>query len=191
MSNASNKDQTPNTFFCLQVGDPEAFSYCYITYRSALLKYAMRLVADRHAAEDLTSETFEILYKRKNSFASERHLLRYLGSVTKWKCQNYLRQKLVRKKIETRFDPGEKYAYIDVYENELGRFYLHKELVSAVDRLPPLKKKVVLLYFNDKKKTKYIASHLRVAEQTVRNQLTKAKTLMRKSLDLSLQSRYK
>lgn len=191
MPNAPNKDQTSNTFFRFQAGDPEAFRYYFDKYHSSLLKYFTRLVADKQAAEDITSDAFAKLYERRNAIVSERHLRGFLVKINKTEFQIYLRHIKCREKIEIGFDLAENNTYIDLRENEQQRFWLYKELALAIDRLPPLKKKVVLLYFYEKKKTRFIASHLRVAEQTVRNQLTKAKVLVRKSLDLSLQSHYK
>lgn len=182
-NSATNEGCAHDIFLRFKTGDPGALGYYFIRYHSSLLTSTIQFLDNKQAAEDIVSELFVSLYERRNEIKNERHLLGYLYHTNKSKCLDYLRHKKNREKAETSFDLAERYAYIDVGEIEQARSSLYEELSIAIEQLSPLKKKVVLLYFFEKKKTQFIASHLRLAEQTVRNQLSKAKMLVKKSLD--------
>ena len=183
MSNSdTNKGYAQEIFLRFKAGDPRAFRYYFTKYHESVLASSMRLLDDQQAAEDVVSEVFYTLYDRRNKIADERHLLSYIFTVSRSECADYLRRKKRREEAESGFDWTEQYSYIDLREIEEEQLSLYKKLISAIEKLPPLKKAVVILYFYEKKKTQFIASDMKVARQTVLNQLTKAKGLVRKSL---------
>lgn len=128
------------------------------------------------------SEVFVKLYEKRSNIIDERHLFDYLFQVTRSKCTDYLRKKKVREKAETSFGLTGADFYIDPGEEELIIQYLYLNLVSAIQRLPPRQRRIMELYYFEKKKTRSIASQMQVREQTVRNHLNRAKAFMRKVL---------
>ena len=128
------------------------------------------------------SEVFVKLYEKRSNIINERHLFDYLFLLTRSKCTDYLRKKKVREKAETSFGLTAADFYIDPGEEERVYQYLYLNLALAIQRLPPRQRRIMELYYYEKKKTRLIASQMQMQEQTVRNHLNRAIVFMRKVL---------
>lgn len=137
-------------------------------YRLALCR--LQNLAD---AEDVFQETFLQLLKQKNAQSwDEEHLKAWLLRVAINKCADIGRQ---RKRYGC-------VALEDIPELSGEDTFRYTELWDAVNRLPEKPRMIFHLHYADGYKTEEIAEILNVPASTVRVNLNRARTTLRKEL---------
>lgn len=112
-------------------GDNDALDELIVLYSDALVGFAMCIVGDAAAAEDVVADMFACLVIKRNKFSDESSLKAYLFKIARNKCINYLRSSS-RKCEGVDFEQlagGD--AETDVLKRERGRL-----IYSALEKLP-------------------------------------------------------
>ncbi|MCU7549718.1 sigma-70 family RNA polymerase sigma factor [Chitinophagaceae bacterium LB-8] len=149
-------------------GDRKAFETIYHQYYLSVFRFAKRLVIDRAAAEDITTETFLKLWKKRSDFADPQKLKSFLFITAKNACLNHLRSEKRQGQNQLELEN----ALADQTETNFLQHEItecvYQFLYEEIDRLP-LKMKTILKLQLVGMKNDEISVHMNIAEKTVRN----------------------
>lgn len=154
-------------------GERAAFAGLVRRHQRPVYSLALRMLADRHAAEDLSQEVFLQLYRNLSAVSSEAHLGFWLRKVTLHRAIDQLRRA-----------PGYGSAApedAEVAASEAGRTdpLLERRLRSLLGELPPAARAVVLLRYQEDLDPVEIARTLKMPLNTVKSHLRRSLAQLR------------
>ncbi len=153
-------------------------------------RFAVRLTADRHEAEDLTQETMLRAWRA-------RHRLREPGAAAVWLLRitaNLWRDRLRQKGRRTEaagpleFEPPG--SAVPVAEEFTDQEDLRRAL-AAMDALPPRQREVLYLHACEGLDQAEIAAVLGISTQSVKSSLSLARQKLRRKLDDVCRERFR
>jgi RNA polymerase sigma-70 factor (ECF subfamily) len=164
-----------------QNGDEQAFEALILSYSPPLYKIIIRLVSDDAEAEAVIQEAFWRVWRALGYYQNDRPFFPYLVKV----ALNYLRDRWRAGHLreENTVDIEEVGDQImdpvpaperKVIESEAREF-----LIQALDKLPAIYKKVIVLRYQAGLSYVEIAEYLNVPLNTVRTHLRRAKERLR------------
>lgn len=154
-------------------GERAAFGELVRRHQRSVYSLALRMLADRHAAEDLAQEVFLQLYRNLSAVSSEAHLTFWLRKVTMHRAIDRLRR-TPRYESAT---PEE--AAAAAGETEPGDPLLERRLRSLVGELPAAARAVVLLRYQEDLDPVEIARTLKMPLNTVKSHLKRSLAQLR------------
>ena len=157
-------------------GEPAAFGALVGRHQRTVFSLALRMLADRHAAEDLAQEVFLQLYRSLSTLSSEAHLGFWLRRVTMHRAIDRLRRTPRYESAapeETEAAPG---------EAEDADPMLERRLRSLVRELSPDARAVVLLRYQEDLDPMEIARTLRMPVNTVKSHLKRSLAQLRERI---------
>ena len=140
------------------------------TYADMVYRIAFRYTGNRTDADDVFSETFLAYFRKKRSFESEEHRKAWLIRVAINCAKDLVRARLVY----TELDPGLVSDGRDTDNTEQ-----RLDLRQAIDRLPKEYREVICLFYLEQLSVHEIAQVLGRNENTVKVQLSRARTKLR------------
>ncbi|MBL1408250.1 RNA polymerase sigma factor [Sphingobacterium faecale] len=164
----------------LASGRHTAFEYIYKEFQPALVFFAGNLLKsdDIMLAEELVQDSFLKLYQRHDNFKTFNSLKAFLYICTRNACYNHLEQQKVRQRHMQDYV----YEYIDTQQSiilEMMHTETVRELLQAINTLPPQCKAVVDLLIHEDKSYAEISEILGVTVSTVKNQRARAISLLK------------
>lgn len=154
--------------------DEVAFRKLFDTYYQKLFHLALYFIKSKELAEEIVSDVFFIIWKRRKALGDVDDIEKYLYISTKNQALHYIRRTPVIDKI-----PLELYT-VNVLrdENNPEDKLLSQEystlIQKAIDSLPDKCREVFRLVLSDKLKHKQIAQLLNISEKTVEAHITTA-----------------
>jgi len=135
-----------------------------------LYRIALAILANKAEAEDVVHDAFIKLFEKLPSFESPNHEIAWLTKVTVNLCKNRLRSHWWK-----RTEP-----LLDTYP---ARNDYQQGVMEAVLKLPKKYRAVIHLFYYEGYATKEIAEMTEQKESTVRQQLTRARRLLKEYLE--------
>ena len=157
-------------------GERAAFAALVRAHQRSVFSLALRMLADRHAAEDLAQEVFLQLYRNLSSVSSEAHLAFWLRKVTMHRAIDRLRR-------TSRYEgaaPEE--AEAAASEAPEADPMLERRLRALMRELSPAARAVVLLRYQEDLDPLEIARTLKMPLNTVKSHLKRSLAQMRERL---------
>ena len=160
----------------------EQFKEIFEEYYPSLYHYALRLITDEEAADDIVQDAFLHLWKVRNK--SNLHFIKgYLYTSVRNNCMNYLRHEKVKAYYAGNLQQEQFIHTLSFLEEEVGR-----ELMKSVNKLPEQRKTVLLLHIEGYSQEE-IAQKLGISVNTVKTHKLRARKFLRnefKNLDKGL-----
>lgn len=161
--------------------DPEALQSLIHLYFPILCRFAQRILQDKAAAEDATTDVFVKLWQKAPEFDDSQHIKNFLYRSIRNTCLNVLRS---RQREEARHE-----TFTDIYlhdEDAFAREILQAEVLAEIRKelqqfAPRLREIFIMAYFQQLSNEE-IAQKLNLSNQTVRNQKASALSLLRKKI---------
>jgi RNA polymerase sigma-70 factor (ECF subfamily) len=154
-------------------GEPSAFAALVRRYQRTVYSVALRMLSDRHRAEDLAQEVFLQLYRSLDTIGSDAHLAFWLRKVA-------VNRAIDRIRHEARYESeplAEAAAVVD--EGGDSDPLLQRRMAELVAQLPPAARAVVVLRYQEDLDPVDIASTLDMPINTVKSHLKRSLTLLR------------
>lgn len=148
----------------------KAFESDFRTYYRPLCLYALHYLGDADTVEDVVQECFTALWRQEKPVANVKS---WLYSAVRNRSIDVL-----RRPGKTEPLPSDLEGPISDYEAE-DRSVLEARLWTAVDALPKMRRKCLLLAKRDGLSYKEIADELNLSEHTVRNHISRALETLR------------
>lgn len=157
-------------------GDAAAFGTLVRRHQRSVYGLALRMLTDRHQAEDLAQEVFLQLYRSLGSVESEQHLAFWLRRVTMHRAIDRLRRepKYLTVQLEDAASVPAEPADADPI--------LERRLRSLLGELAPAARAVVLLRYQEDLDPVEISRTLRMSVNTVKSHLKRSLSLLRAAL---------
>lgn len=162
-------------------GDEMAFESLFKSFFAELSVYATRFVEDMENAEEIVQDIFFNLWNNRAKLNINTSIKAYLYTTVRNTCLNLIKHK----KVESKY---REYFSRQLHEDELrpedwmeGN-ELQEKINSALEQLPPERKKVFMMSRFENLKYKEIAEKLNISIKTVENQMGKALKFLREEL---------
>jgi RNA polymerase sigma-70 factor (ECF subfamily) len=156
-----------------RAGDASAFAALVRRYQRSVFSIALRMLSDRHRAEDLAQEVFLQLYRTLDNIESDTHLAFWLRKVAMNRAIDRMRQ-------ESHYDSEpltEAEAVMDQVREDDP--LLQRRMAELVAQLPPAARAVLVLRYQEDLDPTDIASTLDMSINTVKSHLKRSLTLLR------------
>ncbi|MDX1284361.1 MAG: RNA polymerase sigma-70 factor [Draconibacterium sp.] len=139
-----------------------------------LLHFAMGFIRDKEAAEEIVSDVYVKIWKKRSEIQKIQNLKSYLFISVKNGCLSHLRK--INKEKLVLLDEYKDFHFlpVDGPENDLIDKEAVKEIYKAIELLPPKCKLAFTLAKINGLKHKEIAEIMEVSEKTVNNHLVSA-----------------
>lgn len=168
--------------------ETEQFEAFMRNYQNMVFSTAMRLLANKAEAEDVSQEVFLRAYSRFTELRDSPTAGGWLKTVATNLCLNHLSRYRSRWTFFTDMFQGEEgdspveFAAPDDITEELSRADAHELLERAVQTLPPAQRAPLVLYHMDGMSYEEIAARLRVSLGKVKTDIFRAREALRKQL---------
>ena len=157
----------------------KVYESLFINYYPQLAKFAQGYIFDLHESEDIVQNLFIHFWEDAERINLDLSLKAYFFKAVKNRCINYLR--------DIQIHDRHNILYVEALLNqENGDEYQDPELIAqinaAIAQLPEQMVRIVKLKYLEGKKLEEIAQIHEVSKNTVKTQLLRAKTKLRKIL---------
>jgi RNA polymerase sigma-70 factor (ECF subfamily) len=152
----------------IAAGDQTAFKEIYTGIYKNLYQFALAIVRNREAAEEIVQDVFIRIWRNRTQLPAVQNLRVYLYTATKNTALNYLSSK-ARQNITEPFDHIniELNGSVTTPEQIMITAEIDKIIREAVDALPPRCKMIFKLTREDGLKYKEVSQILNIAVNTI------------------------
>lgn len=173
-------------FSSLQLGDHQAMEEIYQAYWEDVFDAALKKTGDDALAQDITQEIFISLWENRTTIKLTGSLGAYMHGAVKYKVINYFRSGSIKEQHQSAFTALMDEERTAAADDKLILKELHLEVDAAIALLPEKMQLVFSMSRKQEKSIKEIASELDISVQTVKNQISAALKLLKKSLSYIL-----
>lgn len=163
----------------LKKGNQEAFNELYNTFRVPAIRFCNSIVKDAEEAESIVQDVFIKIWNRHDTINPDLNFTSYLFTIIKNRVFDYLK--------EVKRSEAMKQAYwqkIEEYKSQDSELKEERfaKIKHAVENLSSRRKEIIRLNYDEGKSYEEIARQLNISKNTVKNQLVKAKQMIRSQL---------
>ena len=162
-------------------GDSEAFGVLVGKYQSRLSRHIERRVKDVETAKDLSQEVWLKAYRGINTFRCDSSFSSWLFRIAENHVIDYFRKQKHAPSLEPLHEISEHHITQTAAcpSRDLERAELRRHLRDAIAELPPMRRRVFLLYYHHELPIKAIAKRLCRSEGTIKTHLRNARRQLR------------
>ncbi|GAB3704713.1 RNA polymerase sigma-70 factor [Spirosoma flavus] len=164
-------------------GDQTAFAKLYRHYRTPALKFCVSLLKDTEDAENMVHDVFIKIWERRATINPSLNFNSYLFTCLRNLAFDHLKQLEKSQLLKQRYVERMQVMHSEHPDEEEARIQL---LQVAISSLSEKRKLILRMNVEDGKSYQEIAELLRISKNTVKNQLVKAKQLLREKVDFAL-----
>lgn len=161
----------------LRLGDREAQRILYETYYGPLMAICQRYTGGDHEAMDLLHESFIKIFSKIGRYETGTALLAWMRRITVNTAIDHY-----RKSSRRRTEDLERAYHLSSHEPDVISKCGAKEILEAVQKLPPTYRTIFNLYVIEGYSHKEIADQLNITDSTSRSNLVKARSKLQKAL---------
>lgn len=154
-------------------GDQAAYKELYLTFYKALMQFAYSMVRSHETAEEIVSDVFINLWKKKEELTKIQNLRLYLFVSTKNTALNYLRAQKKPLLQAEQYQVQLQSIYFDP-ERLMITAEMVKRVQAAIRKLPPRCQLIFKLVKEDGLKYREVAELLDLSLKTIENQVATA-----------------
>jgi RNA polymerase sigma-70 factor (family 1) len=174
----------PNPLLLQKVikGDQDAFADLYCYYRTPALKFCITLLKDEEEAENVLHEVFIRIWDKRAHINPDLNFNSYLFTCLRnFAFDHFKRMEKNNRLREVYMERMHGYHYEDPEESEERIQFVSK----VVNSLSEKRKQILLMNVYEGKSYQEIAEQMKISKNTVKNQLVKAKQILRTQLTLA------
>ncbi len=174
--NGTETDSSDDLLTRALAGEAAAFGMLVRTHQRSVYSLALRMLSDRHEAEDLAQEVFLGLHRNLSSVQSPAHLIFWLRKVTLNRAIDRLRRE-PRQTVSLE-DAGS--LIVDATEQRDP--LLQRRMRALLAQLPPAPRAVMLLRYQEDLNPNEIARTMNMSVNTVKSHLKRSLTTLRERI---------
>ncbi|HEV7379896.1 MAG TPA: RNA polymerase sigma-70 factor [Dyadobacter sp.] len=162
-------------------GDENAFAELYNYYKSPALRFTTSLLKDDEEAENMVQDVFLKIWIKRAHIKPEYNFSSYLFTCLRNMAFDYFKKMEKSEQLRKQFMEGMTLFADEEREEKERRISL---VQNAVESLSVKRKLILKLNIEEGKSYQEIAEFLRISKNTVKNQLVKAKQILREKMDV-------
>ncbi len=160
--------------------DKSAFKEFFLLFQPRIFKFLYRYTGIKDIAEDLTQETFIKFWEVKENLEMDSYPVAYLFRIARNLANNYATRHIV---VQPLFNNDELLVNIcKDPDKELDQLFLMDDFQRAINMLPERCRAIFILSRYEGYEYSEIADTFQISLQTVKNQMNKAISILRKRL---------
>ncbi|MDQ6478474.1 sigma-70 family RNA polymerase sigma factor [Dyadobacter sp. LHD-138] len=163
-------------------GDEAAFATLYNYYKTPALRFAISLLKDEEEAENMVQDVFLKIWMKREHIKPDHNFNSYLFTCLRNMAFDHFKKIEKNDYLRRQYMELIKIAADDEKEEKERRIYL---IQAAIDSLSLKRKQILRLNIEEGKSYQEIAEFLRISKNTVKNQLVKAKQILREKVDFA------
>ncbi|CAG4988894.1 ECF RNA polymerase sigma factor SigE [Dyadobacter sp. CECT 9275] len=172
-----------NTLRKVTLGDEAAFAQLYNYYKNPALRFSISLLKDEEEAENMTQDLFLKIWMRRAQIKPDQNFSSYLFTCLRNMAFDHFKKMEKSEQMRMHYMDMMKAYAEDEKEEKERRLNM---VQTAVDSLSVKRKMILRLNIEEGKSYQEIAEFLRISKNTVKNQLVKAKQLLRDKVDFAV-----
>ena len=166
-------------------GDEDAFAELVNKHKKAVHALAWRVIGDFHIAEDITQDTFLIVYQRLHTLKDPNQFLGWLYVITRRRCYAWLRKRRIHTQpledAETTMIGKDVYSQHVADERANTAIDVQREVVKKLlAKLKESERTVMTLHYLGEMKVEEISKFLGVSVGTIKSRLQRARKRLQK-----------
>ena len=165
----------------LKRGEQPAFSEIYQRYWPILYRHAFRMLKSEAESEDVVQDTFVNLWKAAHDLPDHTSLGAYLYTMVRNRVLNIIAKSSVHASYRNDLERFMVEGY-ELSDHLVREKVLAKIIEQEIQQLPPRMREVFERKRNDYLSYKEIAEVMDISELTVKTQMNKAITILRRKL---------
>ena len=163
----------------LKNGDVNAFRAIFDLYQSTVYGIAKKMTGDTHYSEEITSQVFVTLWKKREILNPDYPILSLIIKITKDLVANHY-NKILREKTNLDKYLTETSSHYQFADDTDIIFQLYLDIAeNAIQQLPEKRREIFKLYFYQNISYSEIAQQLEIEESTARVHVFKALEFLR------------
>lgn len=166
----------------LSTGDENAFNELYNLYREPAIRFCNSILKDADESENIVQEVFIKVWNKRSGINPELNFTSYLFTIIKNRVFDHLKE--IKKNTLLKEIYWKNILEYKVLDNDVQEERLSK-IKQAVENLSEKRKEIIKLNYEEGKSYEEIANQLNISKNTVKNQLVKAKQIIRKQLEIA------
>ena len=166
----------------LKSGSDQAFEELYNSYREPAIRFCNSILKDTEESENIIQEVFIKIWNRRSTINPELNFTSYLFTIIKNRVFDHLKEMKKNEFLREKF--WEKVLEYKAIDNEIEE-ERYAKINKAVENLSVKRKEIIKLNYEEGKSYEEIANQLNISKNTVKNQLVKAKQVIRRQLEIA------
>lgn len=163
----------------LKKGDTRALHELHDLYYPALCHFAISLLGDIPAAQDVVTEVFVTLWKKNLDFETLQNIKAFLYISTRNACLNYIKRLQRDSVMKSGLSNYLSSEHEEFVLNEMIRAEVLQQIYDAIEALPSRCKKAFKLCYVEGLSNSEVAERFSISVNTVKNHKVKALGLLR------------
>ncbi len=160
----------------VKANDAHLFGLLYDRYVSVVYNKCLSFVSSKEEAQDLTHDIFVKLFVKLNTFKGESKFSTWIYAFTYNHCVNYIhRDQKTQKKTKSLNEDVEEEFSDEVSDEQIHQMKAEK-LTTALQKINPDEKALLLMKYQDDFSIKEIASIYELGESAAKMRLSRAKS---------------
>ncbi len=161
-------------------GDSQALDQIYAHYRVPIIRFTISIVKDEQEAESIYHEVFLKILKKREDIKPELNFNSYVFTSVRNEIFDYLKEVKKNNVLKEKFWKSIQENRVEDEENKEESL---NKLEKIVESLSPKRRKILEMNYFERKSYIEIAETLRISKNTVKNQLVKAKFIIRREME--------
>jgi RNA polymerase sigma-70 factor (family 1) len=171
-----------NTLLKVTQGDEAAFEVLYNHYKGPALRFSMSLLKDEEEAENMMQDVFLKIWIKRSHIKPDHNFTSYLFTCLRNMAFDHFKKMEKNELLRKNYMEAMLVGSEEEKEEKERRIYI---VQSAVESLSIKRKLILKLNIEEGKSYQEIAEFLRISKNTVKNQLVKAKQILREKVDFA------
>lgn len=163
----SDYDEVNTLLTQISYGEETALKKLFDIYYQRLFHFALYFLKSKECAEEVVSDVFFILWRKKELLEQINNFDNYLYIVVKNQSLQYLKRNRTHKDVSTALYQIEWISDCNNPESKLLEKELEQQIQQAIESLPEKCREVFRLFLSDKLKQREIAELLNISIKTV------------------------
>ncbi len=163
-------------------GDECAFNELYHLYKEPAIRFCNSIIKDIEESENLIQEVFIKIWDRKEGINPDLNFNSYLFTIIRNRVYDYLKEVKKNEFVKERY-----WQNIKHYQNEEPELKEQRivRIKEAIKGLTEKRRRIIQLNYEEGKSYEEIAAIMNISKNTVKNQLVKAKQIIRTELNVA------
>ncbi len=157
-------------------GDEGAYQELYCLFKDPAIRFCNSIIKDVEESENLIQEVFIKIWEKRDGINPELNFNSYLFTIIRNRVYDYLKEVKKNEFVKERY-------WQNIMEYQTPEPDLKEERIfkikKAISVLTEKRRKIIQLNFEEGKSYEEIAFLMNISKNTVKNQLVKAKQIIR------------